>query len=231
MSDVKNNCMICNEELVYADLKEHTCSICKNNFSSQVTCKNGHYVCDKCHINDPVEYLEQYIQLSNKKDPIDMLSEVMNHNSFKMHGPEHHYLIPAIFLTAIKNSGYETPDNYWQLVLSRCSQLPGGTCGYWGACSCAIGTGVTISILTNSNPLNKTNYGKLHLTSADAINEIGLVGGPRCCKRNTLISAFSLLKNLSTNFNITLDHTKFICSFLNNNKECIGNKCEFFPKN
>ena len=153
----------------------------------------------------------------------------MKHPSFNMHGPEHHYLIPAIFLTAIKNSGHDIPSNYWQLILARCSDLPGGTCGFWGACASAIGNGITISILKECNPGKKDYYGEIHAVTADSLNSIAKIGGPRCCKRNTILAAESMQQTLADKFNIELSKTPFVCSFMKNNQECIALECPYFP--
>ena len=77
-----------------------------------------------------------------------MLIEVMKHPSYNMHGPEHHYIIPAIFLTAMKNSGIKITDNYWQGMVNvrfRYVNKP-SFCMY-----SAVGVGVVMNIYYESN--------------------------------------------------------------------------------
>jgi len=227
----KKDCSICGAELLYTDaLSEKECFICGNKFQAQVACVHNHYVCDECHTTDPLSFLEVFIQRTLEKSPFNMLMEIMRHPSYAMHGPEHHYLIPVVFLAAIKNNGYAVPENFWKLVKARGNDLPGGTCGYWGACAAAIGAGVATSILKECNPLKKDYYGEIHAITSAALADIAKVGGPRCCKRNVFLTALSLHSNLQSIFNIKLPEEKILCTFMKNNKECLGNVCPFFPQ-
>ena len=56
-----------------------------------------------------------------------------------MHGPEHHIMVGAALLTAYKNAGGEI-DLQQALVemMSRGRSVPGGACGFWGACGAGI---------------------------------------------------------------------------------------------
>ena len=64
------NCMICGEDLEYfQDYKEVKCSYCNENFSSNVTCKDGHYVCDSCHSMSGFEIIEHYCKNTDKINP------------------------------------------------------------------------------------------------------------------------------------------------------------------
>lgn len=228
--NTKTGCLVCEKDLEYGEIKELSCYYCGVKERAQVACVDGHYVCDKCHQSDSLDFLETYIKNSNKIDPIEMLIEVMKHPSYNMHGPEHHYIIPAIFLTAMKNSGIKITDNYWQLVLARCSDLPGGTCGYWGACAAALGSGIALSILKECAPLKKEFYGEIHGATANVLNVIAKVGGPRCCKRNVILTAEELASTLKNDFNIELKTTPYVCSFMKYNKECLHKNCPYFPK-
>lgn len=228
--NAKSGCLVCGDELKYGELDQKECIFCGQSFESEVQCTNDHYVCDSCHTTEPVEYLEHYVANTRDNNPIEMLEKIMKHPSYNMHGPEHHYLIPAVFLTAIKNSGYEVPDNYWQLVLARGADLPGGTCGYWGACASALGNGIAVSILKQCSPIKKEYYGDIHKITSNALCDISEVGGPRCCKRNTLLAAESLYDDLAEYFEIKLPRTKYICSFMSKNNECLHQECQYFPK-
>jgi len=225
----KTGCLVCGDELIYGELEKLTCDYCGQESESQAVCSNGHYICDHCHTFEPIDFLEHYINKSKSTNPIAMINEVMKHPSYNMHGPEHHYLIPAIFLTAIKNKGYEVSMNYWQLVMARCADLPGGICGFWGACASAIGNGIAVSILKECNPGKKEYYGEIHSINTAPLNRIAEVGGPRCCKRNTILAAESLQKTLFDKMDIELDEETFVCSFMKNNQECIALDCPYFP--
>ena len=64
-----------------------------------------------------------------------------------MHGPEHHIMVGAALLTAYKNAGGNIDLNKALLEMySRGKDVPGGVCGFWGACGAAISTGMYMSI-------------------------------------------------------------------------------------
>ncbi len=227
----KNGCLLCGSELVYADkISEKVCQVCHKTFTTQVACIQDHYICDNCHSIHPLNYLESYISKSTETNPFQMMINIMKNGTFAMHGTEHHYLIPAVFLTAIKNSGYKVPENYWQMVVERGNALPGGTCGYWGACSAAIGSGITVSILKECNPIKSSFYGEIHQVTASSLESIATIGGPRCCKRNSFLVAKSLHASLSGKFQIDLPDQEVICTFMKYNRECLGVSCPFFPQ-
>jgi hypothetical protein len=226
----QTGCLVCAKDLVYTKLTEKNCYYCGKVSKTEVYCKDGHYICDNCHKADSLEFLETYIRNTKQTDPIIMLEEVMNHPSFKMHGPEHHYLVPAIVLTAMKNLGIEIVDNYWQLVLARCSDFPGGTCGYWGACAGSLSAGVAVSILKECTPLKKDFYGELHQVTSSSLAKIAQIGGPRCCKRNIMLSIYDLIYSLEKIFDIKIKSSVYTCSYMKYNKECLYKDCPYFPK-
>jgi hypothetical protein len=45
------------------------------------------------------------------------------------------------------------PDGALETVLKRSSKVPGGWCGYYGACGAAVGVGIAVSALTGATPL------------------------------------------------------------------------------
>ena len=99
-----NGCLICGEELVYsADYHSVECYYCKGTFQSNVTCSKGHYVCDKCHAQTGIEQIETYCLSSNSVNPLEMASAIMQSDKIKMHGPEHHFLVPAVLIAAYCN--------------------------------------------------------------------------------------------------------------------------------
>jgi hypothetical protein len=77
-----------------------------------------------------------------------------------MHGPEHHVMVGAALLTAYRNAGGQLDlPRALQEMLHRGKQVPGGACGYWGACGAGLSTGMFVSIATGSTPLAKEAWG------------------------------------------------------------------------
>ncbi|OHD13131.1 MAG: hypothetical protein A2Y34_01075 [Spirochaetes bacterium GWC1_27_15] len=223
-------CLICGNDLVYGEKELKKCEICKKEYETNCKCQNDHFICDDCHRLDSINFLETFIKETKLKDPVEMAEIIMKHSSYKMHGPEHHYLIPAVLLKSLQNNGVKVTDNFWELLKSRCGNLPGGICGYWGSCGGGVSSGIAASIFSDCTPLKKEEYRVVHKVTAACFDKIGDIGGPRCCKRNVILSLYSTISLFEKYYNIKIKAKKFICSFFNKNKECIKTECPFFPK-
>ena len=98
------NCMICGEELVYSsENRELECIYCGGIYESNTSCKSGHYVCDICHSKEGIDIIYDYCLRTDKNNPIEMAIELMKNSNINMHGPEHHFLVPAVLLAAYYN--------------------------------------------------------------------------------------------------------------------------------
>ena len=151
---MKEECLICKAPLEY--LQEDVlmeCSICHRSEFSKTRCVNGHYVCNECH-SKGVDSIVGLCMNETSCDPIEIIGKMMDMPFCHMHGPEHHIMVGAALLTAYRNAGGEVdlPKALGEMV-SRGSKVPGGACGFWGACGAAISTGMFISIITGSTPL------------------------------------------------------------------------------
>ena len=94
-------CLVCGVELAYAEAATTaTCAICGVKERSAARCRDGHYVCDPCHSGPAKDVIERACQASSGRDPVALATMLMRHPSVKMHGPEHHFLVPATLLAA-----------------------------------------------------------------------------------------------------------------------------------
>ena len=66
-------------------------------------CENGHYVCDRCHSLGADDAIEQVLCTTKETDPVMMAITLMQKPAVNMHGPEHHFLVPAVLLAAYCN--------------------------------------------------------------------------------------------------------------------------------
>lgn len=104
MQEHRSGCILCGEELVYRDgTVKVECSYCKNEFESDVMCRHGHFICDSCHSTGANDLIEIYCLESDSTEPLAMALELMKHPALKIHGPEHHYLVPAVLISAFYN--------------------------------------------------------------------------------------------------------------------------------
>ena len=153
---MKEECVICGAQLEYLDRDEMMeCAICHKKENSKTRCVNGHYVCNDCHTAG----LDTIIGLclnEESKNPIEIIEKMMALPFCHMHGPEHHVMVGAALLTAYKNAGGDIDLNAALAeMMNRCRSVPGGACGFWGACGAGISTGMFISIISGSTPLTQ----------------------------------------------------------------------------
>ena len=59
------------------------------------------------------------------------------------------------------------------------------------------------------------------------INEIGRIGGPRCCKRDSFLSILSAIDFMEENFGVKMDKPEVVCDHSSKNNQCIGKRCPF----
>ena len=221
-------CLICKAPLEY--LKEDTpmeCMICHKKEVSKTRCVNGHYVCNDCHTKG-VDSIFGLCLSEGSKDPIRILNKMMALPFCHMHGPEHHIMVGAALLTAYKNAGGDV-DLLKALpeMKSRGQNVPGGVCGFWGACGAGISSGIFVSILTGSTPLAGEPFGLANRMTARSLEAIGRVGGPRCCKRDSYLSILAALDFVKEHFGVEMEKSEILCDFSAQNNQCIGERCPF----
>ena len=104
-------------------------------------------------------------------------------------------------------------------------------CGFWGACGAGISAGMFVSIITGSTPLGGENFGLSHKMTARALEAIGEVGGPRCCKRDSYLSILRAVDFVKKNMGIEMEKSEIVCSYSSQNNQCIGKRCPFSKAN
>ncbi len=114
---------------------------------------------------------------------------------------------------------------------SRGEKIPGGACGFWGACGAAISTGIFLSIISGATPLSGEPFGLSNRMTAKSLEAVGTVGGPRCCKRNSYLSILSAVDFVKEHFGVEMDRHQVICGYSARNSQCIGKRCPFSPAN
>ncbi len=229
----RSGCLICGDELVYLDQPEScACAICGEVQATSARCRKGHFICDRCHALPAEDLIEEFCIHTEETDPVSMAITLMNNPEVRMHGPEHHFLVPAVLLAAYYNRKGEPEKKAAKIKIarSRAEQIKGGFCGFMGDCGAAVGTGIFISIITGATPLSKEEWQLSNLSTAETLHEIALHGGPRCCKRNLFIAIRATVRFLGEHFGLDLPLPKEIrCEFSPMNQECRMSECPFYP--
>ena len=226
-----NNCGVCARPLVYAtESVTKTCALCGKEEKTNIYCPSGHYVCDSCHSKAAIEVLKNILARSKSTNPAEILEQVMAHPSVPMHGPEHHVIVPAVIIAAIRNAGYPVPEGAIDKALERASKVPGGWCGLYGDCGAAVGIGIAVSVLTNATPLTGKERGLALGATALALSKL-LDDQPRCCKRSSRIAVEAAVNYLEDKLGIKLGQSKLIpCAYTIRNQQCAKGECPYYPK-
>lgn len=230
----KVNCLVCGAELDYkSTYTPMKCSLCGQTFDSNVACGKGHFVCDACHSLPATDFIARFCITSNSINPVEQAITLMKDSRIRMHGPEHHFLVPAVLLSSYYNVTGKTnkKEEKIKLAQKRASLVPGGFCGFQGDCGAAVGVGIFVSVLTGSTPLSTREWRLSNLATARSLLAIAEKGGPRCCKRNSFIAIREATKFIEEEFKVTLSTSGSLkCNFSPLNKECINEKCDFYVK-
>ena len=229
---MKDECLICKAPLVYLEADaEMRCAICGKRFFAKSRCVNGHYVCNACHMEGLDSILALCLE-SASKDPVEIIQTMMAQPFCHMHGPEHHVMVGAALLTAYRNAGgaVDLPKALSEMM-KRGKGVPGGACGFWGACGAGISAGMFVSILSSATPLTAEPFALSHQMTARALSAIGEIGGPRCCKRDSYLSILSAIDFVSEHFGVQMDRREIVCQHTAENNQCIGARCPFIKSN
>ncbi len=226
---MKEECLICKAPLLYLEKDEiMECALCHKREGSKTRCEKGHYVCNDCHTRGMDAILSHCLR-SRARNPFALLEELMSLPFCHMHGPEHHVMVGAALLTAYKNAGGPLElEPALKEIYARGKQVPGGACGFWGACGAAVSTGMYVSIATGSTPLAKETWGLCNRMTSAALAAIGQVGGPRCCKRNAYLAIREAVRFTEENLGISMAAETPQCTRSEQNNQCLKSRCPFF---
>lgn len=162
------------------------------------------------------------------KDPIKILEHLMAMPFCHTHVPEHHVLVGAALLSAYRNAGGDIDlESALREMMSRGRSVPGGACGYWGACGAGISSGMFVSVISRSTPLTEEPFALSHKMTARSLGDIGEVGGPRCCKRDSYLAVLAAIDFVQANFGIAMNRSPVISRHASMNSQCIGMRCPF----
>ena len=168
------------------------------------------------------------------RNPIEILEKLMSQPECPMHGPTHHVLVGAALLTAYNNCLPDSSKLDLEEALAemreRGEQVPGGACGYMGACGASISTGIFLSIVTRNTPFSTDTWRLCNLCTARALEQVALNGGPRCCKRDSYLSVLTAIDFVKENLGVEMVKPEVHCTRSQINEQCIGKKCPFSPQ-
>lgn len=205
------------------------CMMCGERGRTRVWCTAGHFVCEQCRGDEMMVLLEQLLSRPRTTDPVVTFLQMRENPDFPMHGPEHHPLVAAAFLLAYHDQHGEPS---WATILdtlqSAAHELPGGSCGYWGACSAGLAIGMAYCAILGSTPTEGGPRSVAHQVVSRILARLGEFVGPRCCRRECLaalqvgceLSAAMLPHPVRTGYAGS-------CEQAADNPECLAEGCPF----
>lgn len=181
-------------------------------------------------MNEKYELIKQKVLEMKSKNPIEIVKKIMHEDFVAIHGPEHHYLDGAAFLSAYKNAGGEINLEYCLDELAKRSvKMPGAMCAHWGVCGSLASVGAAMSIIHGTGPLSTDEYYKHNMEyTSTVLSAMSKLGGARCCKRNAFLSLSYAVKFVKEKYGVEIELDKIECEFSPQNSQCLGNKCPFY---
>ncbi|WP_324824600.1 DUF5714 domain-containing protein [Sinanaerobacter sp. ZZT-01] len=165
--------------------------------------------------------------------PMDLAIHLMKCPQMKMHCPQHHYLIPAVLLTAsykLQGRPVEMLQDGLMEAMLRAKNVLAGFCGLYGSCGAAVGLGIFSSILLDATPHSVETWAITNRIVAESLLKISEINGPRCCKRNSFIALLHAEEFLREQLGLDLGVSEPICcEFYSQNQDCKKTECPFFP--
>ncbi|AEH60215.1 radical SAM domain protein [Methanosalsum zhilinae DSM 4017] len=226
----KSDCMVCGKDIEYLNQAVTArCHYCREEKETYLLCEKEHYVCNECHSRDAVEIIETFCLKTDLEDPFEIAETLMRHPEIPMHGPEHHALVPAVLIAAYQN--HTGKKNEFTILegIKRGRTIPGGYCGFYGACGAGIGTGVAVSVLTGATPLLPQERSHSLRATSRSLDMIADAGGPRCCKKAVRVALEEGVAYISEIFGLDWDQELEVsirCDYYRYNKEC-DVKCKY----
>lgn len=222
----KSGCMVCGSELIYLESEQSSpCHYCGQVVSTNTLCVHGHFVCDACHSSDAVGIILSVCLNTRETDPVALMQTIRSHAHFHMHGPEHHSLVPAVILAALRNIGHPVTDRQIITAVQRGQTIGGGACAFLGACGAAIGVGIALSLLSGADPYDGGKRQAAQQATQEALGQIASYNAPRCCQRDcwlALKAASTLVQNLTGKL---LKVNYITCDQYSENNECMHDRC------
>ena len=107
--------------------------------------------------------------------------------------------------------------------------MPEESCGFYGNCGAAVGTGIFISLILDSIMPYDVGWELSTLMTSKSLFSIAECGGPRCCKRSTFLALIEAADFVDKNIDVEIEiENKIKCDFSSLNKECLKENCPFY---
>ncbi len=228
----RETCILCGEDLQKLESRiERKCDFCGSVKPIAVECSNTHYICVDCMALSPTDYAYNVCLQYKGIDPIALAVDIMNSPVIRMHGAEHHFIVPAVLTTCMHNylKSTESLKHKLDTIKRRADEETPHACSYdLGTCGAAIGTGVFMSAYLNRELRDEDEWSLSNTIVSQSLKRVADSGGPRCCKRDTYLALETAIEFIRDNFAISLPISTAKCTFSLRNRTCKHEDCQFY---
>ncbi len=223
----ESGCLVCGAPLVYRPVDSLArCHYCQADLAANAVCEEGHFVCDSCHTSDARAAIEQVCRTTQETDLIALLDDIRRYPAIPRHGPEHHFLVPAVILTAYRNLGGEVTQEMFDTALARGQAVSGGACAFWGVCGAAAGVGIAFGLLLQANPLKPQERRQVQWAVQTVLAEITTWEAARCCQRESWLALRQAAELSRTLLPIPLQaEARLVCRQSGPRPDCLQSRC------
>lgn len=181
-------------------------------------------------IQEKADLIIKDIKQEQGINPVLMFKKIAAKDYINMHGPEHHILDGACLLMAYKNAGGDIDiDKALSKLQKEGLRMPGAMCGLWGICGAITSIGAALSIIDETGPLSTDGTWGNHMQfTSKAVGELGVINGPRCCKRDAMIAFKNGIEYVNDHYGVMLQYEDMKCEFTQRNEQCIKERCPFY---
>ncbi|MCM8815631.1 MAG: DUF5714 domain-containing protein [Candidatus Omnitrophica bacterium] len=183
-----------------------------------------------------VPLIKEKVIKAVEKNPYEIFQRVLkeiasqwNKKIFPVHADWHHYLVPGVILSAMRNCGYDINDKDIEEAMYRGENFPGGSCGFAGTCGGAFSVGIVMSIVNKTTPLHVDERAESMEAVIETLKKVKKYPA-RCCKRSSYIALETAVEFLKEKGFDKIEIGKIECIWSSGNKACLGVKCPYFKK-
>jgi len=220
-ADLKEKC----ETVTHSTGDVAVCGYCRQGAAE----KGG--ICQSCKDLPAMEFIYKYAMTDTEsQNPYQMMLHLLNAPNIRMHGPEHHFLVPAVLLASYYNIQGDQEKKAQKLVEAkkRCGNIVGGFCGFYGCCGAAVGNGVFFSLITNTTPKSSDTWSLSNRITSQTLEVIAESGGPRCCKSCTYLAIDQAVDFVDQQMGVQMGpKSPVVCGFSLDNPDCKTTRCRF----
>ena len=180
--------------------------------------------------DDQRAVIEAACKHSTDRHMAPLLQRLRAHPKMKIHGPEHHAMVPGVILANYRAHGGEVTDEVLGRAVRRGAKVPGGHCGFWGACGAGVGVGLAFGAILGSSPVKGEERGLINEVTSRVLARLAALRAPRCCHRDSMLALQAAAEFSSEYLDVTLRYgDPAPCDQVEKNKECIEERCPLYP--